>query len=201
MSQIAYLLTWRGRGYISLPLFIIIGGRGYAAPYRSWFWTWKAARVPPRGDTHSTHGTFLLGKTRICCCALVIKSGIKGCFWGVVFGFFWQMWEFSWGVIFLYGLLHMLCGIYDVYMFSLNQEQLCIMGWVVTIGTSVIVSGLTLLLMYCLYCCYKVVKNFSNKNWCLCKLLIYIIVMRVRYTHIKRWDTFTNCECVGGDIV
>jgi len=25
--------------------------------------------------------------------------------------------------------------------------------------------------------------------------------MRVQYTHIKRWDTFTNCECVGGDIV
>jgi len=25
--------------------------------------------------------------------------------------------------------------------------------------------------------------------------------MRVNYTHIKRWDTFTNCECVGGDIV
>ena len=28
-------------------------------------------------------------------------------------------------------------------------------------------------------------------------------IMRVEYTHIKRWDTFTNnnCECVGGDIV
>jgi len=25
--------------------------------------------------------------------------------------------------------------------------------------------------------------------------------MRVQYTHIKRWDTFTNCECVDGDIV
>jgi len=25
--------------------------------------------------------------------------------------------------------------------------------------------------------------------------------MRVNYTHIKRWNTFTNCECVGGDIV
>ena len=31
--------------------------------------------------------------------------------------------------------------------------------------------------------------------------MIYIVVMRVQYTHIKRWDTFTNCECVGGDIV
>jgi hypothetical protein len=30
-----------------------------------------------------------------------------------------------------------------------------------------------------------------------------MIIMRVEYTHIKRWDTFTNnnCECVGGDIV
>jgi len=26
-------------------------------------------------------------------------------------------------------------------------------------------------------------------------------IMRVEYTHIKRWDTFTNCECVDGDIV
>jgi len=25
--------------------------------------------------------------------------------------------------------------------------------------------------------------------------------MRVNYTHIKRWNTFTNCECVDGDIV
>ena len=30
-----------------------------------------------------------------------------------------------------------------------------------------------------------------------------MIIMRVEYTHIKRWDTFTryNCECVDGDIV
>ena len=28
-------------------------------------------------------------------------------------------------------------------------------------------------------------------------------IMLVEYTHIKRWDTFTNnnCECVDGDIV
>ena len=33
--------------------------------------------------------------------------------------------------------------------------------------------------------------------------MIYINIMRVEYTHIKRWDTFTNnnCECVDGDIV
>lgn len=30
-----------------------------------------------------------------------------------------------------------------------------------------------------------------------------MIIMRVEYTHIKRWYTFTNnnCECVDGDIV
>jgi hypothetical protein len=28
-----------------------------------------------------------------------------------------------------------------------------------------------------------------------------MIIMRVHYTNIKRWDTFTNCECVDGDIV
>jgi len=50
------------------------------------------------------------------------------------------------------------------YMFTLNEQQLCIMGWVATVGFSIIMSGLTLLLTYCLYCCYKVVKNFSNKN-------------------------------------
>ena len=30
-----------------------------------------------------------------------------------------------------------------------------------------------------------------------------MIIMRVQYTHIKRWYTITNnnCECVDGDIV
>jgi uncharacterized membrane protein len=49
-------------------------------------------------------------------------------------------------------------------MLSLNESQLCILGWVVTIGTSVIVMGFTLLMMYCIYSLYKVIKNFSNKN-------------------------------------
>lgn len=33
--------------------------------------------------------------------------------------------------------------------------------------------------------------------------MIYINVMRVQYTHIKRWNTFTNCEDRGmaADIV
>jgi len=56
------------------------------------------------------------------------------------------------------------CVVYMKYMFSMNQEQLNILGWVVTIGSSVIVIGLTLLLSYCLYYLYKVIKNFSNKN-------------------------------------
>jgi uncharacterized membrane protein len=51
-----------------------------------------------------------------------------------------------------------------MYMFSLNQEQLCILGWVIAIGSSIVVIGMTLLLNYCLYCLYKVVKDFSNKN-------------------------------------
>jgi uncharacterized membrane protein len=56
------------------------------------------------------------------------------------------------------------CVVYMEYMFSLNQEQLNILGWVVTIGSSIIVMGMTLLLSYCLYYLYKVIKNFSNKN-------------------------------------
>lgn len=48
-------------------------------------------------------------------------------------------------------------------MLSLNQEQLNVLGWVFTIGSSVIVIGLTLLLSYCLYYLYKVVKDFSKK--------------------------------------
>ncbi len=68
------------------------------------------------------------------------------------------------GGVFFYMDFCICCVVYKEYMFSLNQEQLCIMGWVVTVGCSIIMSGLTLLLTYCLYCCYKVVKNFSNKN-------------------------------------
>ena len=56
------------------------------------------------------------------------------------------------------------CVVYMEYMFSLNKEQLNILGWVVTIGSSIIVMGMTLLLSYCLYYLYKVIKNFSNKN-------------------------------------
>ncbi len=124
----------------------------------------RKLRAVPRVGIHLTHKeVFYLGKIRICCYALVIKSGIKGCFWGVFFGFFWVFFKKTLGDIFLYGLC-ICCVVYMAYMFSLNQEQLYIMGWVVTVGFSIIMSGLTLLLTYCLYCCYKVVKNFSNKN-------------------------------------
>lgn len=49
-------------------------------------------------------------------------------------------------------------------MVMLNESQLMLLGWMITIGTSIIVMGLTLLLSYCLYCLYKVVKDFANKN-------------------------------------
>jgi hypothetical protein len=157
------------------------------ARYPAWLYTWHTLRFFTLENSHMLT-------------SFVIKSGVKGCFWGVFFALFWQIWQFGWGVIFLYGLC-ICCVVYMMYMFSLNQEQLCIMGWVVTLGCSIILCGLTLLCTYCLYCLYKVVKNFSNKNWCFVELMIYINIMRVQYTHIKRWDTFTNCECVGGDIV
>ncbi len=41
----------------------------------------------------------------------------------------------------------------------------------------------------------------KNKFDVFVNLFIYMIIMRVHYTNIKRWDTFTNCECVDGDIV
>lgn len=49
-------------------------------------------------------------------------------------------------------------------MVMLNESQLMLLGWVITIGSSIIVMGLTLLLNYCLYCLYKLIKNFANKN-------------------------------------
>lgn len=86
-------------------------------------------------------------------------------------------------------------------MFTLSEEQRNIIGWVVTIGISFGVSALTVLTMYCIYSLYRIIKNFSKNYWCFDNWVIYINIMRVQYTHIKRWDTFTNCECVGGDIV
>lgn len=53
--------------------------------------------------------------------------------------------------------------VYMMYMLSLNESQLCILGWIITIGSSVIVMGLTLLMVYCIYSLYKVIKNFSKK--------------------------------------
>jgi len=49
-------------------------------------------------------------------------------------------------------------------MFTLSEEQRNIIGWAVTIGMSLGVSALTVLTVYCFYSCYKVIRNFSNKN-------------------------------------
>lgn len=56
----------------------------------------------------------------------------------------------------------MLCGIYDD-MVMLNEIQLGILGWIITIGGGIIVSCLSLLVVYCIYCLYKVIRNFSKK--------------------------------------
>jgi hypothetical protein len=47
-------------------------------------------------------------------------------------------------------------------MFTLNEEQRNIIGWFVTIGMCLGVSAFTVLTTYCLYCLYKVIKNFSK---------------------------------------
>lgn len=49
-------------------------------------------------------------------------------------------------------------------MVTLSEEQRNIIGWVLTIGFSLGISGLSVLVMYCLYCCYKVIKKFSDRN-------------------------------------
>lgn len=76
--------------------------------------------------------------------------------------FFGILCKKHWGDIFLYGLC-ICCVVYIEYMFSLNESQLLLLGWTITIGSSLIVIGLTLLLSYCLYSLYKVVKDFSKK--------------------------------------
>ena len=73
---------------------------------------------PPRVEVYLTHmEVFYLGKVTyvhlLGVLGVVIKSGDKGCFLGVFFALFWGFCEkINWG-IFLYGLLYMLCGIYD----------------------------------------------------------------------------------------
>ena len=98
------------------------------------------------------YGTYISG----------VKRGLKGCFWGVFFALFWGFSKKTLGNIFLYGLC-ICCVLYIEYMFSLNESQLLLLGWTITIGSSLIVIGLTLLLSYCLYSLYKVVKDFSKK--------------------------------------
>jgi uncharacterized membrane protein len=48
-------------------------------------------------------------------------------------------------------------------MLSFNESQLMLLGWIITIGSSIIVMGMTLLVMYCIYSLYRIVKNFSKK--------------------------------------
>lgn len=48
-------------------------------------------------------------------------------------------------------------------MLSFNENQLMVMGWVLTVGVSVITMCVTLLLIYCVYSLYRVVRNFGNK--------------------------------------
>jgi hypothetical protein len=48
-------------------------------------------------------------------------------------------------------------------MVALSELQLLIIGWVITGGVSIVLSFVTMLVVYSLYCLYKVIKNFSNK--------------------------------------
>ena len=88
MSQLAYLITCRGRGYSSLPLFVIIGGRGYAAPYRSGSEHTKQPRGTLAEVRMSHREVFYLEKsTYVHLFDVLIKVGIKGVFGGVFLGF------------------------------------------------------------------------------------------------------------------
>lgn len=48
-------------------------------------------------------------------------------------------------------------------MFQLSEEQRNIIGWVTTIGFSLGIGSLSALIIYFIYTCYKIVKNFSKK--------------------------------------
>ena len=89
-------------------------------------------------------------------------------------------------------------------MFHLNELQQSVIGWFMTVGISSVILSLSILIVYGIYSTYKLIKKFANEQFLFYTyvfFLIYIRVMRVHYTNIKRWDTFTNCECVDGDIV
>jgi uncharacterized membrane protein YqjE len=48
-------------------------------------------------------------------------------------------------------------------MVTLSEEQRNIIGWVVTVGISVGLTALNILIVYCFYCVYRVIKNFSKR--------------------------------------
>ena len=73
---------------------------------------------PPRVEVYLTHMViYYLGKVTyvhlLGVIEAVIKSGGKRGFLGVFFALFWGFCEKINWCIFLYGLLYMLCGIYD----------------------------------------------------------------------------------------
>jgi hypothetical protein len=70
------------------------------------------------------------------------------------------------------------------YMVTLSEEQRNIIGWVVTVGISVGLTALNILIVYCFYCVYRVIKNFSKRYWHLIKVMIYIITRWIADIHI-----------------
>jgi hypothetical protein len=44
-----------------------------------------------------------------------------------------------------------------------SEEQRNIIGWVATIGISLGLTALNVLIVYCFYCGFKIIKNFSKK--------------------------------------
>lgn len=46
-------------------------------------------------------------------------------------------------------------------MFS--EEQLHIIGWVLSIGISLCITSLSVLTIYCVYVLFRLIKNFSKR--------------------------------------
>lgn len=48
-------------------------------------------------------------------------------------------------------------------MVTLSEEQRNIIGWVITVGFSLGIVALNLLILYLFYTSYKIIKNFAKK--------------------------------------
>lgn len=48
-------------------------------------------------------------------------------------------------------------------MFTLNEFQTTILGWIVTVGIGAVIISLSILCTYSIYALYKVIKNFGNR--------------------------------------